>query len=175
MLNIFLEKIDIANMHVDVIVNAAKPSLLGGSGVDGSIHRAAGSELVEACKKLPIKNGTRCPASESRATSAYNLNAKYVVHAVGPIYGQSKDPQLLLQKTYRSALRLSIDLGCNTVALPSISTGKYAYPLEEAASIALQVCCEEEFAKLVINFCFIDDYPLHVFRKELKKLKELAR
>jgi O-acetyl-ADP-ribose deacetylase len=124
---------DIVNQDVDAIVNAANSSLLGGGGVDGAIHRAAGPQLLAECRSLG-----GCPTGEARITKGYRLMARHVIHTVGPVYhGRAHDAELLAS-AYRSSLRLAAQHGITTVAFPSISTGIYSYPLAEAAPIALQ-------------------------------------
>jgi O-acetyl-ADP-ribose deacetylase (regulator of RNase III) len=124
---------DITRAQVDAIVNAANTTLMGGGGVDGAIHRAAGPALYLACRKF---NG--CPTGEARITSGFNLPARYIIHTPGPIWhGGDGNEQQLLANSYRNSLRLAEENGCRTVAFPSISTGVYAFPLELAAPIAL--------------------------------------
>ncbi len=128
---------DIVNQNVDAIVNAANSSLLGGGGVDGAIHRAAGPQLLAECRA----HG-RCPTGEARITKGYRLVARHVIHAVGPVYQQPASgpgrAAELLASAYRNSLALAAQHGITTIAFPAISTGIYGYPLSEAAAIALQ-------------------------------------
>jgi O-acetyl-ADP-ribose deacetylase (regulator of RNase III) len=124
---------DITKMEVDAIVNAANTSLLGGGGVDGAIHRAAGPELLAETKTIG-----GCPTGEARVTKGYRLPARWVIHTVGPIWsGGNRDEDNLLASCYRNSFKAGVEIGAVTVAFPSISTGAYRFPLERAVNIAL--------------------------------------
>ena len=131
---------DITALNVDAIVNAANERMLGGGGVDGAIHEAAGSRLYEACLAVPeVRPGVRCPTGQSRITPGFNLPAQYVIHTVGPVWrgGRSGEARLLAS-CYQSALTLARQHHLRSIAFPAISCGVYGYPLDEAAAIAVR-------------------------------------
>ena len=127
-----IEQGDITRLDVDAIVNAANTSLLGGGGVDGAIHRAAGPALLKVCRTLG-----GCPTGEARITPGFNLPARYVIHTVGPVYGGRPSDARLLAACYASCLRLATENGIGTIAFPAISCGVYGYPVELACRIAV--------------------------------------
>jgi len=137
---------DITTLHIDAIVNAANESLLGGGGVDGAIHRAAGPRLLEACRAIPeVRAGVRCPTGEARITPGFNLPAQHVIHTVGPVWhgGERGEPDLL-SASHRNVLALAREHAIDSIAFPAISCGVYGYPRDAAAAIALTVLAEEQ-------------------------------
>lgn len=135
-----LESADITRLDVDAIVNAANESLLGGGGVDGAIHRAAGPALLGACRQLPeVAPGVRCPTGDARLTPGFRLPARYVIHTVGPVWRDgSRGEEDLLAACYRSVLRVAAAQAFESLAFPAISCGVYGYPLAAAVTVALR-------------------------------------
>jgi len=153
---------DLTREAVDAIVNAANQKLLGGGGVDGAIHRAAGPALLEACRAIPeVQPGVRCPAGEARITAGFELPARHVIHTVGPVYaGRPRDAELLAA-AFRSSLGLAVAHGLRTIAFPAISCGVYGYPVGDAAAIAAEVVRERAWGLERIRFVLFSD---EVFR-----------
>lgn len=152
-------QVDITTLQVDAIVNAANHSLLGGGGVDGAIHRAAGPELRQYNETLG-----GCPTGEARISPGFKLPAKYVISTVGPVwYGGQRGEAILLTNAYRNALQLALENGITSIAFPAISTGVYAYPKEEAARIALGVMKEFEnrFVRIIAACHSKDDVKIY--------------
>jgi O-acetyl-ADP-ribose deacetylase (regulator of RNase III) len=135
-----VEQGDITRLQVDAIVNAANERMLGGGGVDGAIHRAAGKQLYEACKAIPeIRPGVRCPTGQARITPGFALPAKHVIHTVGPVwYGGMQGEDALLASCYRSSLALAAEHAIASIAFPAISCGVYSFPAERACRIAVR-------------------------------------
>lgn len=160
---------DITGLKVDAIVNAANSRLLGGGGVGGAIHRAAGPELLVECRKIG-----GCPTGEARITGGYRLSARYVIHTVGPVYhgGDQGEPELLAA-CYRNSLSLATGHGIKSIAFPSISTGVYGYPLEEATRIALfeaKQFSESRGTLEKIVFCCFPAENAEVYRQVFKEI-----
>ena len=166
---------DITALAVDAVVNAANEVMLGGGGVDGAIHKAAGDELYEACLKGPeVRPGVRCPTGEARITPGFRLPAKFVIHTVGPVYrdGQHGEPEKLAA-CYRNSLALATENGCASIAFPCISTGIYGYPKEAAAQIAIRevrafiAARDSTAAEMKVIFCCFSGGAAAVYEKLL--------
>ena len=161
---------DITKASVDAIVNAANSRMLGGGGVDGAIHMAAGPKLLEACKKVKPENGIRCSTGEARITEAGNLKARYVIHTVGPQYDFDKDPENLLSSAYKNSLDLALSHGCQSIAFPAVSCGVFAYPPQEAAKISVSVCKRPEYKVLIKYFYLFSEDMVAIWMDALDSL-----
>ena len=162
---------DITQQDTDAIVNAANPTLLGGGGVDGAIHRVAGPQLLEECRTLG-----GCETGDAKITEGYRLKARHVIHTVGPIYGrEGARAAQLLASAYRRSLEVASQNGLKSIAFPSISTGAYGYPLEEAAPIALQTVVDSLKAHQgieLVRFVLFDRHTLEAYQDALKKISD---
>lgn len=161
---------DITELEVDAIVNAANPSLLGGAGVDGAIHWAAGSGLTEECRKIG-----GCPTGEARITGGYRLPARYVIHTVGPVYGLDPDPERLLAACYRNCLQLAVEHGIRTIAFPAISCGVYRFPVQKACAIALDSILDFLFRNPTLEKVYLVVYSAEhygVYREQIDALRK---
>jgi O-acetyl-ADP-ribose deacetylase len=162
---------DITKLSVDAIVNAANSSLLGGGGVDGAIHRAAGPGLVEECRRLG-----GCRTGDAKITKGYNLPAKHVIHTVGPVYGNENGSEKeLLASCYQRCLEVARQHGLKSLAFPSISTGAFGYPIEEAAEIALKTV-ESALASGssgidTVTFATFSDRDLEIYKRIYRKIQ----
>lgn len=158
---------DITQLELDAIVNAANPGLLGGGGVDGAIHRGAGPALLEACRGIPeVAPGIRCPTGEVRITPGFNLPARYVIHAVGPIWqGGGQGEADALASCYRRSIALAREMGLTSIAFPAISCGVYGYPPHRAARVALSaVHGASDGPPISITLCCFDARMATVWR-----------
>ena len=163
---------DITRLEVDAIVNAANHSLMGGGGVDGAIHRAAGPELKQACQHLRDTDWPDgLPDGEVALTDGFKLPARYVIHTVGPVYAKTKDKSHLLANCYRNALALADEHGCRSIAFPAISTGVYGYPFDEAARVVLDVLIEAlPHHELDVTLCFFSDKDAAAFEAVMREM-----
>jgi len=158
---------DITTAEVDAIVNAANPKMLGGGGVDGAIHRAAGKELLQECRKVKPINGIRCSFGSAQITKAGDLKSKYVIHAVGPIYRNELEPSSTLTGAYENSLILAVKNDCKSIAFPAISCGAYGYPLDEAARVAVNTC--NKYVELDIYFYLMGARIIDSWKRALLK------
>jgi len=163
-----IRRADITKLDVDAIVNAANNSLLGGGGVDGAIHRAAGPELLAACRPLG-----GCDTGDAKITPGFNLPAQWVIHTVGPVWhGGDHGEARLLEACYRNSLALALQYSVKTIAFPAISTGVYGYPKIEAATIALRVMLEYESQFEAIIACCHSEEDLVLYKNTKKSMLE---
>lgn len=155
----------------DAIVNAANERMLGGGGVDGAIHRAAGPQLVQACRKVPeVKPGVRCPTGEARITPAFDLPVSRVIHTVGPIYDMDKQPEVSLKNAYENSLKLAKENGIQYVAFPAISCGVFRYPPKEASNIAISAAQQFSGDIKEVHFVLFSDELYDVWRETAQEM-----
>ncbi|WP_428935775.1 O-acetyl-ADP-ribose deacetylase [Streptomyces sp. ACT015] len=159
---------DITRESVDAIVNAANSSLLGGGGVDGAIHRRGGPEILAACRALRASRyGKGLPTGQAVATTAGALDARWVIHTVGPVWSADEDRSALLASCYRESLRVADGLGATTVAFPAVSTGVYGWPMDDGARIALDTVRTADTAVREARFVLFDDAAYQAFATAL--------
>ncbi|MEU6664916.1 O-acetyl-ADP-ribose deacetylase [Streptomyces sp. NPDC046727] len=168
MTTITLVQGDITRQSADAIVNAANSSLLGGGGVDGAIHRRGGPAILEECRALRASRyGKGLPTGQAVATTAGELDARWVIHTVGPVYQASGGDPALLASCYRESLRVADELGARTVAFPAISTGVYRWPMDDAARIAVETVRNTPTAVEEVRFVLFDDRAYEAFARQL--------
>ncbi|MFF5156888.1 O-acetyl-ADP-ribose deacetylase [Streptomyces sp. NPDC000348] len=159
---------DITRQSADAIVNAANSSLLGGGGVDGAIHRRGGPEILAECRALRASGyGRGLPTGRAVATTAGRLDARWVIHTVGPVHQASGGDPALLASCYRDSLRVADELGARTVAFPAISTGVYRWPMDDAARIAVETVRNTPTAVEEVRFVLFDDRAYEAFTRQL--------
>jgi len=164
---------DIVTANVDAIVNAANPVMLGGGGVDGAIHRAAGPALLQACLAVKAVDGIRCPTGEARITRAGNLPCRHVIHTVGPVYHSDSHPAAGLTSAYLNTLSLAVEFECASIAFPAISCGLYGYPPQEAARIAFHSCLHPHYRHLDIQFYLFDTDVFNAWSQISRQIPEI--
>ncbi|MFF4690624.1 O-acetyl-ADP-ribose deacetylase [Streptomyces sp. NPDC001307] len=168
MTTITLVQGDITRQSADAIVNAANSSLLGGGGVDGAIHRRGGPAILEECRALRASRyGKGLPTGQAVATTAGDLDARWVIHTVGPVYSQSEDRSGLLASCYRESLKTADELGARTVAFPAVSTGVYRWPMEDAARIAVETVRNTPTAVEEVRFVLFDERAYEAFARQV--------
>ncbi|KUO20051.1 O-acetyl-ADP-ribose deacetylase [Streptomyces dysideae] len=169
MTTITLAQGDITRESADAIVNAANSSLLGGGGVDGAIHRRGGPAVLEECRALRASHyGKGLATGKAVATTAGNLDARWVIHTVGPVFSQSEDRSDLLASCYRESLRVADELGARTVAFPAVSAGIYGWPMEDAARIAVETVRATETSVEEVRFVLFDERAYEAFAGRLR-------
>ncbi|MFF5308743.1 O-acetyl-ADP-ribose deacetylase [Streptomyces massasporeus] len=160
---------DITRESVDAIVNAANSSLLGGGGVDGAIHRRGGPAILEECRRLRAAHlGKGLPTGRAVATTAGDLDARWVVHTVGPVFSATEDRSGLLASCYRESLRVAGELGARTVAFPAISTGVYGWPMDDGARIAVETVRAADTTVEEVRFVLFDERAYEAFAAQLR-------
>ncbi|MEV6168579.1 O-acetyl-ADP-ribose deacetylase [Streptomyces sp. NPDC051954] len=168
MTTITLVQGDITRQTADAIVNAANSSLLGGGGVDGAIHRRGGPAILEECRELRASQyGKGLPTGRAVATTAGELDARWVIHTVGPVHSGTEDRSDLLASCYRESLRVADELGARTVAFPAVSTGVYHWPMEDAARIAVQTVRAAQSSVEEVRFVLFDERAYQAFTAQV--------
>jgi len=164
---------DITSIEVDAIVNAANPSLLGGGGVDGAIHRKGGPAILEECKRIRREEHSKgLPTGRAVATTAGDLPARWVIHTVGPVYSESEDRSHLLASCHTESLKVADELGATSVAFPAISTGIYGYPIAPAANIALTTVTNADTGTVdEVLFVLFEPRALQVFEEAHERIQ----
>lgn len=172
-----IKKADITREHVDAIVNASNQEMRGGGGVNGAIHRAAGPELDEHCVRMPqVRPGVRCPTGEAVRVPGFRLPARYLINTVGPVYSNDEQSAPLLRAAYRNSIKAAAEANCKSIAFPALSCGVFGYPLDKAASVAMEALREAlpeagttgatgESALSIedVRFCLVGDEPYKVW------------
>ncbi|PTN00007.1 O-acetyl-ADP-ribose deacetylase [Streptomyces sp. VMFN-G11Ma] len=169
MTTITLVQGDITRESVDAVVNAANSSLLGGGGVDGAIHRRGGPAILDECRTLRASHyGKGLPTGQAVATTAGDLDARWVIHTVGPVWSASEDRSQLLASCYRESLRVADELGARTVAFPAVSTGIYGWPIDDGARIAVETVRAADTAVEEVRFVLFDERAYEAFAKRVR-------